>query len=62
MKKLALLALLTGCAGTPVAGNAIFGHQVRRFHDDSMNVTCWTVLGEGAIACYPDYMLKPLTK
>lgn len=57
---LAGLAIVIGtisCAGTPVAGS-VLGHQVRRFHDDSLKVTCWTVFGEGAISCIPDKDLR----
>lgn len=60
MKRLALGLLLaiagTACAGTPIGGS-VLGHQIRRFHDDSVHVTCWTVLGEGAISCLPDTQL-----
>ncbi len=62
MKELALLLLLlTGCELTPT-GDVILKNvkqPVRRYHDDSLHVSCWvTVSGQGdGIFCIPDHDL-----
>lgn len=55
---IAVIALtVMGCAGEPIGGTAFVGHQIRRFHDDSLDVTCYTVYGEGAMSCMPDWFI-----
>ena len=58
MSKLWFLIFLAGCQLTPT-GDFILknvAQPVRRYHDDSLHVSCWvTVSGQGdGIFCIPD--------
>lgn len=53
---LAVALLFAGCrSGQHIQGAA---NDVRRFHDDSLGVTCWTFVSAvqyaGGISCLPD--------
>jgi hypothetical protein len=60
MKKLFLLGVVlllsTGCKTKGGVTNASSSFDLMRWHDDSLNVTCWTykVGFAGALACIPD--------
>lgn len=69
-KVVALVALvcgmLCGCEGgfmsSPRNGKPSWtwlDADVRRIHDDSMQVTCWMRYGTG-LTCIPDWQLKPV--